>query len=52
MKFLSTVVQILSNPGKKFHAEILLPDFSMNLQSSAKRAAYARDFRVEANRLT
>ena len=47
MKFLPFIVQTPSDAEKKIHA-VLLPDFSMNFQSSAKRAAYTRDLRVVA----
>ena len=46
MKSLPSIVQTPSDAGKNFHAEILLPDFFMNYNSSAKRAAYTRNFRV------
>ena len=46
IKIFPRITRNLNYGGKKFHAEILLPDFSIYFLLSAKRAAYTRDFRV------
>ena len=46
MNFFLRITWSLNYGGKKFHAEIPLPDFSIIFLLSAKRAAYTRDLRV------